>query len=111
VLYFHTDLAAPRSRVIAIDLRKPEPANYREVIPQTAENLNGVHMVGNRFVGNYLKDARTQIKVFDVEGKFVREVELPTLGTAGGFGGKRDEYETFYTFASFATPPSIYAMT
>jgi len=108
VLYFQTDLAAPRGRVIAIDLRKPEPANYREIIPQAAESLIAVHMVGNQFVCTYLKDARTQVKMFDVAGKFVREVEFPTLGSAGGFIGKRKETETFYTFSSFATPPSIF---
>jgi prolyl oligopeptidase len=108
VLYFHTDLAAPRGRVIAIDVRKPEPANYREIIPEAADSLVAVHMVGNQFVCTYLKDARTQVKMFDVAGKFVREVEFPTLGTASGFAGKRDYTETFYTFSSFATPPSIF---
>jgi prolyl oligopeptidase len=109
VLYFQTDLSAPRGRVIAIDLRHPEPKDYREVIPQAVEILTNVHMVGNQFVCVYLKDARTQVKIFDVAGKFVREVELPTtLGSAGGFSGKRDQTETFYSFASFATPPRIY---
>ena len=48
------------------------------------------------------------VKVYELDGKFVRDVELPGIGTAGGFGGKRDDTETFYTFTSFATPPSIY---
>jgi prolyl oligopeptidase len=108
VLYFQTDLMAPRGRVIAIDLRKADPANYKEVIPQAAENLTGAHLFGNEFVCTYLKDARTQVKVLDMNGKFVREVEFPTLGSAGGFGGKRVETETFYTFSSFATPPTTY---
>jgi prolyl oligopeptidase len=108
VLYFHTDLAAPRSRVIAIDLRQPEPAHYREIIPQAADNLVAVNMIGNQFVCTYLKDARTQVKIFDIAGKFAREVTFPTLGSAGGFAGKRHDNETFYTFSSFATPPSIF---
>ncbi len=65
-------------------------------------------MVGNLFVAHYLKDARTQIKMYGMDGTFVREVELPGIGTAGGFGGKRTDTETFYVFSSFATPPSIY---
>jgi prolyl oligopeptidase len=108
VMYFQTDLAAPRNRVIAIDTRKPEPANYKEIIPQAADNMVECHMVGNQFVCSYLKDAHTQVKIFDVAGKFVRDVEFPTLGTATGFGGKRDYMETFYAFSSFATPPSIF---
>jgi prolyl oligopeptidase len=108
VLYFKTDNKAPRGRVIALDLRKPDPANWKELIPQAKENLVGVNMVGNLFVADYLKDARTQVKMFDPDGKFVREVEFPTLGSAAGFGGKRTDTETFYSFTSFTTPPAIY---
>jgi prolyl oligopeptidase len=108
IFYFKTDLDAPRSRVIAIDIRKPEKTNWKEIIPQAAENLTGVGMVNNLFVAHYLKDAHTQVKLFTPEGKFVREVGLPTIGTAAGFGGRRIDTETFYSFSSFATPPSIY---
>jgi len=108
IFYFKTDLDAPRARLIAIDTRKPEKKNWKEIIPETKENLRSVGLVGNLFIASYLKDARSQIKLFDMNGKFVREVELPTLGTAGGFSGKRIDTETFYAFSSFATPPSIY---
>jgi prolyl oligopeptidase len=107
-LFFHTDLNAPRGRVIAVDLRKPERKNWREIIPQAAETLRGVGVVGGQFVCNYLKDAHSQVKLFDLKGRLVREVEFPGLGTAGGFGGRQIDTETFYTFSSFATPPSIY---
>jgi len=108
VVYFKTDNAAPRGRVVAIDLDKPEPANWKEIVPQAQENLRGVSYVGNQLVASYLKDAYTQVKIFDVKGRFVREVSFPGIGTAGGFGGKKEETETFYSFSSFATPPSIY---
>src|SRR5262249_9483185 len=64
--------------------------------------------VGNQVVAEYLKDARSQVKVYTPDGRLVREVPLPGLGTAGGFGGKQIDTETFYTFTSFATPPAIY---
>ncbi len=108
IFYFKTDLEAPRGRLIAIDTRKPEKANWKEIIPQTKENLRGVGLVGNLFVASYLKDARTQVKLHDMTGTFVREVDFPTLGSASGFGGKRTDTETFYSFSSFATPPSTY---
>jgi prolyl oligopeptidase len=108
VFYFKTDLEAPRGRLIAIDTRKPEKANWKELIPQAAESLQSIGLVGNLFVANYLKDAHSQIKLFRPDGVFLREVSLPTLGTASGFGGKRSDTETFYAFSSFATPPSIY---
>jgi prolyl oligopeptidase len=108
IFYFKTDNNAPRGRLIAIDTRKPERSNWKEIIPQVKENLRGVGLVGNLFIASYLKDARTQVKLFGMDGKLVREVAFPTLGTASGFGGKRTDTETFYSFSSFATPPSIY---
>ncbi|MFQ5429147.1 MAG: prolyl oligopeptidase family protein [Phycisphaerae bacterium] len=108
VFYFRTDLDAPRGRVIAIDTTRPDRSNWKELIPQAAETLQGVNVVNNMFVASYLRDAHTQIKIFNLDGSFVREVKLPGLGSAGGFGGKRDYTETFYSYSSFATPPTIY---
>jgi prolyl oligopeptidase len=108
IFFFKTDLNAPRGRLIAIDIRKPQRSAWREIIPQSAETLLGVNLTGNLFVADYLKDARTQVKMYNLSGEFIREVEFPGIGTASGFGGKRTDTETFYTFASFATPPSIY---
>ncbi|MFQ3580576.1 S9 family peptidase [Chloracidobacterium validum] len=108
MFYFRTDWEAPRGRLIAIDITRPEPANWREIIPQTDNKLEGVRFVGGQFIGLYLADAKTQVRVFDRDGKPVREVELPGIGTAAGFGGKPDATETFYAFTSFAQPTSIY---
>ncbi|MCA1686807.1 MAG: prolyl oligopeptidase family serine peptidase, partial [Planctomycetia bacterium] len=80
----------------------------REVIPQSAETLDNIDLVGDHFLATYLKDARTQVKVFDPTGRYVREVEFPGLGTATGFGGKRSDGETFYSFTSFTTPATVY---
>jgi prolyl oligopeptidase len=108
VFYFKTDLHAPRGRLIAIDTRKPAPADWKEIIPEAKETLTSIQFVGNLFVADYLKDARTQVKMYTPQGTLVREVEFPGLGSASGFGGKRTDTETFYSFSSFATPPSIY---
>jgi len=108
VFWVKTDQDAPRSRVVAIDIRKPGRSHWKEVIPQVAETLGSANVVGNMFVARYLKDAHTQIKMFDLNGKFVREVELPGLGSAYGFGGKREETETFYTYSSYTDPGTIF---
>lgn len=108
VFYFRTDLNAPRGRVIAIDTKSPAPENWREIIPQSAETLESVGILNNQFVADYLKDAHSQIKIFDLKGEFIREVELPGLGSAGGFGGERHDTETFYSFTSFTIPGTIY---
>jgi prolyl oligopeptidase len=108
VFWFKTDLSAPRSRLIAIDVTRPQRANWRELIPQTADALQSVSVLNNQFVVSYLKDAHTAVKVFNLDGTFVRDVALPGLGTAGGFGGKRAETESFYSFTSFTSPGTIY---
>ena len=109
IFFFQTDKNAPRGRVIAIDTSKPEAVkNAREIIPQSDETLQGVGLVGDHFLASYLKDAYTQVKVFDLSGKFVRNVDLPGIGTAGGFGGKRKDTETFYAFSGFTTPTTIF---
>lgn len=106
--WFRTDLDAPRGRVIAIETNNPAKENWKEVIPQAAETLEGVGLLNNQFVLDYLKDARSSIKIFNLNGGFVREIELPGIGSAGGFGGKRYDKETFYTFTSFTTSNTIY---
>ena len=108
VFWFKTNKGAPRGKVIAIDTRDPSPGKWVEVIPEAAETLRGVSMVDDTFIASYLKDAHTQVKLYDTAGKFVREVEFPTLGTASGFGGKRKDKETFYSFTTFTAPTTIY---
>jgi prolyl oligopeptidase len=108
VFYVRTDLDAPRRRLIAIDVKNPAKENWREIIPQATETLDGVGILNNQFVADYLKDARSQVKIFGLNGDFLREVELPGIGSAGGFGGKRHDTETFYSFTSFTIPGAIY---
>ncbi|NEO40201.1 MAG: S9 family peptidase [Moorea sp. SIOASIH] len=108
VFWFRTDLDAPRSRVIAIDTNHPDQAQWQEIIPQADETLEGVGLLNNQFVTDYLKDAHSSIKIFDLDGSFVREVELPGIGSVGGFNGLRYDTETFYSYTSFTTPATIY---
>lgn len=108
IFWFQTDLGASRGKIIAIDVRKPERANWQVIVPEAAETLQGVSFINNMFVLNYLKDAHTQVKIFEKTGKFVREVDFPTLGTAAGFAGKAKDKETFYSFTSFNVPATIY---
>jgi prolyl oligopeptidase len=108
VFWFQTDLEAPRGRALALDISKPDRDNWREIIPQAAETLGGIGVLNHQFVASYLKDAHTQIKIFNLDGSFVREVLLPGLGSASGFGGKRADTETFYSFTGFTTPNTIY---
>ena len=106
--WFQTDLKSPRGKIVAIDIAKPERSNWKVLVPEATEALQGVSLVNHMFVANYLKDARTQVKIFDTNGKFVREVSFPGLGTADGFGGHAKDKETFYSFTGFTLPTTIY---
>jgi prolyl oligopeptidase len=108
VFWIQTDLEAPRSRLIAIDTRHPEKKDWRTVVPQGADKLEQTDVVDNKFLMTYLKDAKTEVRVYDLKGKFLRNVDLPGIGTAGGFHGKRNYKETFYSFTSFISPTTIY---
>jgi prolyl oligopeptidase len=107
-LFFKTDRAAPRRRLVAVDLRRPGPPHWREIIPQSAATLTQVALVGGRFLAVYLKDVAAQAREFSLDGRFLREIALPGIGTVAGFEGRPADAETFYSFSSIATPPSIY---
>ena len=107
VFYFVTDKDAPRSKIVKIDALAQDKG-WTEVVPESADTLNGVSFINNQFVLNYMKDAATRIKIYETTGKWVRDVELPGIGSAGGFGGRRHYTEAFYTYSSFNAPPTIY---
>lgn len=107
--YFQTDKDAPRGKIVKVNVLAREH-KFVDVIPQTADSIAGVNLLDNdKLVVNYLKDAHTVIKIFNTGGKFVRDVKLPGIGSAGGFGGKRKDSETFYSYSSYNAPPTIYS--
>ncbi|HEX3579132.1 MAG TPA: prolyl oligopeptidase family serine peptidase [Thermoanaerobaculia bacterium] len=109
VLYFRTDLNAAKGRLIGIDVRNPARENWKEIIPESDATLQSVNYIGHHFVADYLRDAHSEIRLFDNSGNPVRTLELDGIGTANGFDGRNADTETFYSFASYATPPSIYS--
>jgi prolyl oligopeptidase len=108
VFYFHTDLDAPRYRVIAIDVTKPNRKEWKEIIPEAEHKLESVSCVGGQFICEYLQDARSAVKAFALDGKIIRDLALPGIGTVGGFRGRRGDQITHYAFTSFTTPGAIY---
>lgn len=105
--YFLTDDNALRGKIVIADTMS-KLGKWSDVVKESAETLGSVDFINNQFVLNYLKDAYTQIKIHNLDGEFVREVKLPGIGSAGGFGGKRYDTETFYSYSSYNAPPTIY---
>jgi prolyl oligopeptidase len=108
VFFFLTNRDAPRYRLVAIDLRDPDPDQWTEIIPEAEETLEAASFVGGSFVARYLKDASSFVRVFSPEGEIVRDLELPGIGTVIGFGGRSDDPETFFAFESYTVPPALY---
>ena len=108
VFWFLTNLDAPRYRLLAVDTNHPARRHWREVILQSSETLQAVKVIHNRFLASYLKDAHAQIKLYDLEGRFLRELKLPGLGSVSGLTGERKDRETFYAFSGFTFAKTIY---
>ncbi len=108
IFYFMTDLDAPRHRLIAIDVAKPERATWEEIIPQGKDLLQDVQMTGGQLFCKYLRDAKSAVTAHDLSGKLIREIQLPGIGSVSGFSGRREDKKTFYTFTGFTDPGAIY---
>ena len=106
-LYFRTNNGAPKNKLIVIDAESPEPENWREIIAEADDVLDGVNLVGGRIVAEYMQDAWSVVKIFDLSGEEVASVNLPGIGTASGFNGKVGDPETFFSYSSFNTPATI----
>ncbi|MEZ4396416.1 MAG: prolyl oligopeptidase family serine peptidase [Candidatus Krumholzibacteriia bacterium] len=107
-LYFLTTKDAPLGRVIAVDRRHPEEARWETIIPEGRYPLQWVSEVGGALFVGALKDARSQVLRYDLQGRLLADVALPGLGTVRGFRGRRDATETFYSYADFLTPTTLY---
>ncbi|UVW27035.1 prolyl oligopeptidase family protein [Massilia sp. H6] len=110
VFYFSTDRNAPKKRIVAIDVTKPAPSNWKEIVGENADTLVGADIINNQLVLEYLKDARSVVRVHALDGKPVREIALPGIGSVGGLAGKRGDTETFYSFTGYTTPTTIYRL-
>jgi len=107
-LLIQTNFKAPKYRIVEVDLKKPAVENWKDVVPETEYAMQNTSTAGKSIFINYLKDASTLIKQFDYQGKLIRDVELPGIGSAGGFGGRATESSVYYSFTSFTTPTTIY---
>jgi prolyl oligopeptidase len=110
LLYFHTDLEAPRHRVIAIDINTPARDAWKEIIPEAEDDLADVSSVGGQLVAEYLHHAKSAVKCFAMDGKLIRVLDLPGIGSVGGFRGRKEDTTTYFGFTSFTQPGAIYQL-
>lgn len=107
-LFVMTNYNAPKYQLIEIDPANKEAANWKTILPEQNEVLDGVTMVGGKFVARYMKDAYSQAFIYDLTGNKVGDLNLPGIGTMAGFNGQKDDNIAFYGFTSFTYPTTIY---
>lgn len=107
IFYFHTNLDAPRGRIIAIDTEHPERANWREVLPEQEDVIGAVHVVHQQFVVIWKHDAHHLVTRYTLEGQPLGEITLPAPGSIAEITGEPGDHEVFLNFMSFLHPPSI----
>lgn len=108
IFYIQTNLDAPKRRIVAVDVHNPAKANWKEIVPEADDVIDFVSMVNDQLVVAYMKDAHNNLKIFDKNGKFMREIELPTIGSVNGLSGRRKDNEMFFGFTSFVYPFSAF---
>ncbi|MEE9293439.1 MAG: prolyl oligopeptidase family serine peptidase [Phycisphaerae bacterium] len=109
-LFIHTNVDAPRYHIVTADPQRPTPEHWKELIPQPAQGtvITSLSIIDRKLVLSLRDNAHSRIVIYDLEGKLIDEVKLPTLGAAGGVSGEWDGTELFFSFSSFAYPPAIF---
>ncbi len=108
-LYLVTNLNAPNQKIVTVDASNPTPEHWKDVIPET-ENVLSPGTGGGYFFAKYMVDAVSKVLQYDYDGKLIREVELPGIGSASGFATKKEEKELYYSFSNYKTPSTIYKL-
>ena len=103
-----TDIDAPKYRVIEVNTQKPQKDNWKEIIPESKYLMQGVSTGGGKLWATFLRNATTRIVRYNYDGSKKRQIDLPGLGSASGFGGRKEDTHFFYSFSSFTIPPTIY---
>ena len=106
-LIFRTNIDAPNYRLVSVDAKAPGKENWKDLIPET-ENVLSANSGGKKIFASYLVDAKTKVLQYDLNGELEREIELPGIGSAGGFGARREDESLYYSFTSFTSPTSTY---
>lgn len=106
-LFFVTNFNAPNQKIVSVDAQNPSPEHWVDLIPETTNVLSATTAGGYFFI-DYMVDAISQVKQYDYDGNFIRDIKLPGIGNAGGFGGKKEDKVDFYSFTNYKTPASIY---
>ncbi|MDF2152927.1 prolyl oligopeptidase family serine peptidase [Vibrio sp. CAU 1672] len=108
-LYLVTDLDAPNKRVVTVEASQPQPKYWQDLIPET-ENVLNVSTAGSTLFARYIVDALSMVKQYDMDGKLIRDIKLPDIGSAYGFWGKKEDTEVYYSFTNYKVPSTKFRL-
>jgi prolyl oligopeptidase len=109
VLYLRTDKDAPNRKVIAIDIKRPEPSAWKTIVPEAKQAIEGVNLIGGRIVAQYLVDVQSRLSLFGLDGAAQGDIELPGAGTVAAFGGREDAPEVLFSYSSPLFPTTVFS--
>jgi len=109
-LYILTNWEAPRYRLLKIDLNNPDHTQWKEIIPQTKDVLQSVTLASDKIIAVYMKDAKSLMNIYDTDGRFIKNIKLPEIGSVNGVSGKKQFNEAFFSFTTFTKPTTIYKL-
>jgi prolyl oligopeptidase len=108
IFYFRTNLDAPNGKIVTINIKNPEKENWKEIMPEQKDVLESAVMINNQLVTIYMQDAKNNMKLYNLDGILIKEIELPDLGSISGISGRKEDKEMFFGFTSFMYPYTIF---
>jgi prolyl oligopeptidase len=106
-LYVVSNENAPRYQLFEVDPEKPAREHWKLVIAEGEDTLESVTAAGDKLVAVYLRDASSRVRVHSPDGKLLREITLPSLGTVSALHGRHDQRDVYLSFTSFLTPTKV----
>jgi prolyl oligopeptidase len=107
-LFLETNWEAPNGRVLLVDINNPARENWKELVPETDAVIRGTSLADGKLCINYMENVVSRVKIFEADGRFIRDISFPTLGSVSGIAGQWDRDEAFFVFSSFHVPTRIY---
>lgn len=106
-LLLFTNYNAPNNKVVMVDIQKPDTSNWKDVIPEKKYVLRSAQLTGDKIVASYMKDVKSKLEIYNLEGKYLNDIQLPGIGIAS-FNGKKEDSTAFYSFSSYVYPTTIF---
>jgi len=108
LLYLRTDRDAPNGKVVATPIDKPDPANWKTIVPESKNAIESTRLIAGKLAVNALVDVASEVKLYNLDGTAAGSITPPGLGTINGPIGRYDRQDVFYSFTSPLNPTTVF---